>query len=94
MPSREVRLEFDRPEHLPVFSNVAYVNTISGDVIIGFGFVDPVDLPSSDTDEVPTVNAKTIVRIAMSRGNAERLLKVLHDSLAKAEVIDDAGEPE
>lgn len=94
MPSRQVNVQFEsKIDQLPIFSNVALVNTISDDVIIGFGFVDPVDLARFSHDEVPTVEAKTIVRIAMSKDNAKRLLGALGDALAKMEEVSDAAEP-
>lgn len=91
----QVQVHFPpNPEHLPVYANVALVNTISDDVIIGFGFVDPMLLAELKPEDAPRIEAKTIVRIAMSRTNAKQFLKSLQDAIERTERshAPDAGE--
>jgi len=82
----QVQVHFPpNPEHLPFYANVALVNTISDDVIIGFGFVDPMLLAELKPEDAPRIEAKTIVRVAMSRTNARQFLKSLQDAIEKTE---------
>jgi len=82
----QVQVHFSpNPEQLPTYANVALVNTISDDVIIGFGFVDPMLLAELKAEDAPRIEAKTIVRIAMSRTNAKQFLKSLTNALQRME---------
>ncbi len=82
----QVQVHFPpNPEHLPIYANVALVNTISDDVIIGFGFVDPMLLAELKPEDASRIEAKTIVRIAMSRTNAKQFLKSLKEAIERTE---------
>ncbi len=67
---------------------------LSDDVIIGFGFVDPMLIAELKPTHgnVPQIVAKTIVRVAMSRTNAKQFLQSLSEAIQKMEEANANGE--
>ena len=93
MPSRQVNVQFEPREGIvPFFANVALVNSVSDDMIMSFGFVDPMQLANLDSDngadQPPTIQATTVVRVVMNRNNARQFLKSLSDALERSEAAD------
>lgn len=87
----ETRVEFPVLEgRLPTYVNTALTNVFNNDVIIDFGFVDPLILASrqaNDTNEEQgdktLIQAHPVVRLAMSLPAAEQLRRQLEGALDK-----------
>jgi hypothetical protein len=82
MPDAKVQFK-SHQDCIPSYANVALVNPLSDDIIIDFGFVDPLTLRDSrqDSQGEITVDSRPLARLIIGPALAKQLISELQEAL-------------